>query len=121
MLTVQIVRVPDLKNLCEASKHICEAATPRLYESLTLKAADSRGLEDLQNSVENLPWKRVGYTKDIRIKSPFRRNLRRRCLHHRSQLAEGDYDSDDVGAHLTGICQDKRLTSGDIGPFFQAR
>jgi hypothetical protein len=107
MLTVQIVRVPDLKNLCEVSKHVCEIATPRLYESLTLKAADFRKLEDLQHSIDYLPWKHLGYTKDIRIKSPFRTNLRRRCLHHSLQIADagaekGD-DSDeayDVGTHF---------------------
>lgn len=106
----------SLRNL-EACLRYCDASTLRV---ITLKAADSRGLEDLQHSVENLSWKRVGYTKDIRIKYPFRTNLRRRCLHHRSQVAgaeaEGGDDSDDVGVHLTGICQDRRLTSGDIQP-----
>jgi hypothetical protein len=104
------MRVPDLKNLCEVSKHICKAATPRLYESLTLKVADSRKLEDLQHSVDHLPLAHLRYTKDIRIEAPFHTNLRRRCLHHSSQTAaageEGDdYEAYEVGAHLARICK----------------
>jgi hypothetical protein len=89
----------SLRNL-EVCLRYCDASTLRV---LTLKAADPRGLEDLQHSVENLSWGRVGYTKDIRIKSQVA-----------GAEAEGGDDSDDVGVHLTGICQDRRLTSGDI-------
>lgn len=102
MLTAQVANGRDLKNLSEVSKCICEVALPRLYESITLSAADYKELRDLRHSVERLPLKKLGFTRDIWVKSPLHTNLRRRCLHHRSGMVgtteEDSGDDDDGGS-----------------------
>jgi hypothetical protein len=68
---------------------------PRLYESITLKAADDKNLEDLKSTIKKFPFTRMVDTKHITIKSPFRMNLRARCLHHERPLLSFPDESDD--------------------------
>jgi uncharacterized protein with HEPN domain len=85
----------DLKNLCEVSKHISGVTMPQLYELITLNAADDKNLEDLKSTIEKVPFKHMEDTRHIIIKSPFRVNLRARCLHHERPLPGLPDESDD--------------------------
>jgi len=85
-----------MKSLCKVSKHVSKVATPHLYESITLHAGDTLGLDDLNHKLELCSCQNVKYTKRICIKAPLNYNLRRRCPHCDSDMPDHLNDTLDM-------------------------
>jgi hypothetical protein len=92
---LKIASAADLKNLCEVSRNIRDAVTPCLYESLTLNIAE-RSLDDMKHGYWGLPLEQVEkYTKDIWIRVPFHKRLRKRCWHYNAEIMQDVNDDED--------------------------
>jgi hypothetical protein len=91
------IRTPsDLKSLCEVSKYIANAATPYLYESITLHAEEMLGLDDLTRKVERCYNNNIKFTRNICLEAPLTYNLRKRCPHYNSDIPEIVADAIDM-------------------------
>ena len=71
----------DLKRLCEVSKPLYEAVTPRLYKSVRLSTTEL-SLARLESQLENILFAHLKHTRHIHLRAPFYKRLESRCLHH---------------------------------------
>jgi hypothetical protein len=84
-----------LKRLSEVFKNICEVVTPCLYETITL-SIEERSLDHLTHRYAGIPLEKVGrYTKDICIRAPFHKRLRKRCWHYNAEIMQDANDDED--------------------------
>ena len=109
-LRPQLADTVDLKHLCEVSKLLQEAVTPRLYESVRLSATEL-SMATLKSQLENVSFAHLKHTRHIHLRAPFHRRLRKRCLHHdyprlsdmtvlRRVVELGENASEDVSGHV---------------------
>ncbi|KAN0095953.1 hypothetical protein V8E51_014758 [Hyaloscypha variabilis] len=131
MIVYKVADQADLKILCEVSKSVSDVAMPRLYESIILQAGDDDNLDYLKGRLETMPQHKLHYTKHVRIKSPLRAHLGRRCLPHPGtdyESLQKDLDPDDdpffelefiLDGFLHHLKEDELLSfSWDVGMCF---
>ncbi|KAH8679710.1 hypothetical protein BGZ60DRAFT_235687 [Tricladium varicosporioides] len=83
----QIPSRTDLKQLCEVSKTLYNAAIPKLYENIDVRAKDERHLETLSGRpflrTRSKATSPLDYVKAIQVRSRFCHVLEKRCLHYK--------------------------------------
>ncbi|MCJ1380809.1 hypothetical protein MMC17_003918 [Xylographa soralifera] len=108
----RITKQSDLKSLCEVSKGFNTCATPFLYNSITLNAAESDlGFLDVKSFSEGLlppSQSRLRHVKHLHIVSPFHKRLRDRCIHwnNNSESSESEYEESEDGESKDGKSED---------------
>ncbi|MCJ1395105.1 hypothetical protein MMC18_007986 [Xylographa bjoerkii] len=86
----------DLRSLCQVSKGLNTWATPFLYHSVTLTAAESDlGYLHVKAFSEGLlaPESRLRHVKHLHIVAPFRERLECRCIHWYGHFEEDDSEN----------------------------
>jgi hypothetical protein len=103
----------DLKNVCQVSKRFYFAATPILYQSITLNADDvSLHLIDVAGLLHEGHDKSVNllhYTKEICVSTPFHRRRTNRCLHNND---DDGYDNERIDSDVSDIFNDDQIEYG---------
>ena len=84
---MQIPRRTGLKQLCEVSKTLYDAAIRKLYEVIVIRAEDDWHLERVDVEpflrTRSKPTSPLDHVRTLQIQSNFHYRLKERCLHYK--------------------------------------